>query len=579
MFDRGHTMIFIIGLILLLIALYIIGFFVKKKYYTQIDKLEARKIETMNRPVMDEVSKIKQLQMEGEAEEYFERWRSTWDEVVAVELPNVEELLYDAEEYVDKYRFKKAKMLFETIETTLNEADCKIDEMLLELGKIVESEQKNREEIAEVRELHKNLKKEILARRHAFGKASELLEKSIDKVKEDIEEFEAETLAGNYITAREIVVKMKDELGILQEKMENIPILLNECLHVIPSQFKELRNGVQDMRKEDYQLDHLDIESVIENLEERLQTYVELIEKTEIEEVHEGIEEIKEQLDTYYDLLENEVTAKQFVLTNRHELKESVEKVESFNTELVKEVEEVKLSYHLSEEDETIINEMTEKIETIRKTAVFLIDQDKIKESAFSVVKEKMETILADLSEIEKNQQDMKEMLHTLRKDEHEAREKIIILKRKIQNASRLVKRSNVPGIPQEIASYFDEARSAIKDCFTYLDETPLNMQMIRQSLSSAEEKVNNLYDQVVEMIENVYFIEKIIQYGNRYRSRNDNVQLRLTIAEDAFRSFDYDKALEEAAAAVEEAEPGAIKRIEELINEELKDKDIEDLG
>src|SRR5690606_6943679 len=109
--------------------------------------------------------------------------------------------------------------------------------------------------------------------------------------------------------------------------------------------------------------------------------------------------------------------------------------------------------------------------------------------------------------------------------------------------------------------------------------ETPLNMQMIRQSLSSAEEKVNNLYDQVVEMIENVYFIEKIIQYGNRYRSRNDNVQLRLTIAEDAFRSFDYDKALEEAAAAVEEAEPGAIKRIEELINEELKDKDIEDLG
>ncbi|NCU17005.1 septation ring formation regulator EzrA [Pallidibacillus pasinlerensis] len=572
-------MIFIIGLILLLIALYIIGFFVKKKYYTQIDKLEARKIETMNRPVMDEVSKIKQLQMEGEAEEYFERWRSTWDEVVAVELPNVEELLYDAEEYVDKYRFKKAKMLFETIETTLNEADCKIDEMLLELGKIVESEQKNREEIAEVRELHKNLKKEILARRHAFGKASELLEKSIDKVKEDIEEFEAETLAGNYITAREIVVKMKEELGILQEKMENIPILLNECLHVIPSQFKELRNGVQDMRKEDYQLDHLDIESVIENLEERLQTYVELIEKTEIEEVHEGIEEIKEQLDTYYDLLENEVTAKQFVLTNRHELKESLEKVESFNTELVKEVEEVKLSYHLSEEDETIINEMREKIETIRKTAVFLIDQDKIKESAFSVVKEKMETILADLSEIEKNQQDMKEMLHTLRKDEHEAREKIVILKRKIQNASRLVKRSNVPGIPQEIASYFDEARSAIKDCFTYLDETPLNMQMIRQSLSSAEEKVNNLYDQVVEMIENVYFIEKIIQYGNRYRSRNDNVQLRLTIAEDAFRSFDYDKALEEAAAAVEEAEPGAIKRIEELINEELKDKDIEDLG
>ena len=53
------------------------------------------------------MSKIKHLKMTGETEEFFERWREEWDEIVTAHLPKVEELLYDAEENADKYRFKK----------------------------------------------------------------------------------------------------------------------------------------------------------------------------------------------------------------------------------------------------------------------------------------------------------------------------------------------------------------------------------------------------------------------------------------------------------------------------------------
>ena len=40
--------------------------------------------------------------------------------------------------------------------------------------------------------------------------------------------------------------------------------------------------------------------------------------------------------------------------------------------------------------------------------------------------------------------------------------------------------------------------------------------------------------------------------------------------AEESFRQFRYAKALEEAATAVEEVEPGAMKRIEELVKEHV---------
>ncbi|HEY4578466.1 MAG TPA: septation ring formation regulator EzrA, partial [Savagea sp.] len=55
-------------------------------------------------------------------------------------------------------------------------------------------------------------------------------------------------------------------------------------------------------------------------------------------------------------------------------------------------------------------------------------------------------------------------------------------------------------------------------------------------------------------------------QYGNRYRLQNEELHTRLLEAEESFSQFRYAKALEEAGTAVEEAEPGAIKKIEMML-------------
>ena len=71
-------------------------------------------------------------------------------------------------------------------------------------------------------------------------------------------------------------------------------------------------------------------------------------------------------------------------------------------------------------------------------------------------------------------------------------------------------------------------------------------------------------------MIENVLIIERLIQFGNRYRVTNHEVNECLLEAEDAFKKFRYVKALEDAAKAVEMIDPQAIKRIEALVQEQL---------
>jgi len=117
---------YIIGGLVLLLALYVIGYTMKKKLYKEIDRLENWKIDITNRPVLDEMSKVKQLNMTGETEELFENWRNDWDDIVTSQLPEVEEYLFDAEEYIDRYRFNKAKQVQRAIDSHLKETEDKI---------------------------------------------------------------------------------------------------------------------------------------------------------------------------------------------------------------------------------------------------------------------------------------------------------------------------------------------------------------------------------------------------------------------------------------------------------------------
>ena len=94
----------------MIICIFLAGFFMKKKYYKEMDRLEAWKIEISTRPVLSEMQKVKQLNMNGQTEENFERWRNIWDDILTVQLPDLEELLLNAEEYIDKYRLKKLKL-------------------------------------------------------------------------------------------------------------------------------------------------------------------------------------------------------------------------------------------------------------------------------------------------------------------------------------------------------------------------------------------------------------------------------------------------------------------------------------
>ena len=83
---------------------------------------------------------------------------------------------------------------------------------------------------------------------------------------------------------------------------------------------------------------------------------------------------------------------------------------------------------------------------------------------------------------------------------------------------------------------------------------------------------IDAVYNDTKEMIETAQSVERVIQYGNRYRRKYETVYIGLNEAELLFRKGEYQKALEMAAEAIEGVEPGALKRIEELSLKDTKE-------
>lgn len=132
----------LIAFIIIVIALFGTGYLLKKKHYTRINTLEEQKLALRERPVIEELSKVKKLKLTGQTEKLFESWRSSWDEIETRLFPDVEEVLMEAEMNTDKYRFGTATQNENDLEQMLVTIDRQMNQILNGLKELLTSEEK-----------------------------------------------------------------------------------------------------------------------------------------------------------------------------------------------------------------------------------------------------------------------------------------------------------------------------------------------------------------------------------------------------------------------------------------------------
>ncbi|WP_028400788.1 septation ring formation regulator EzrA [Ectobacillus panaciterrae] len=560
------VIIIVVSSILLFLMIELV---IRNRSYKELQQLKNWKQELKDKPVADELKKVKELNMTGQTEELFGKWRNEWDEMVATVIPQAEKQLQDAEGAVAGFSFRKARLAMEQARGSLTEADERISGVLNELQNLLDSHAKNTSEIELVRGTYREIKKNILAYRHTFSLVEKKLEELLDDEHKRFQLFEEATANGNYLEARDIVQSLEQGIAYMQTLLHEVPDLQMEYQTNLPAQLEDLFQGYEEMRRQGYVLDHLEIEKEIRDMYGQIQEGLDDIQALRVDEAKERVELLKNKLDLLYDQLEKEVTSKYYAEQDAVILHESITQLREQALQTREETQFVKQSYQLSDDDVEAQKYVEKQVNVLIKR--FDVLQLRIAEQdiAFSVIREELEDIRRQIEAVEQLHEEYIDMLQALRKEEFQSRETLKEMRKTMIETKRIIQKSNLPGLPEDIIKGLGQAQISMQKVYEQLEYKPLNMGAVNAALEEGYTLVAGMYDATKELIEQANLVEKIIQYGNRYRSQSGRLAEEMEHAEKLFRQYEYGAALEQAASVLDQVEPGVIQKIEEFVKSE----------
>ena len=102
-----------------------------------------------------------------------------------------------------------------------------------------------------------------------------------------------------------------------------------------------------------------------------------------------------------------------------------------------------------------------------------------------------------------------------------------------------------LPVVPKTYYIELSEANDALDIMIDELSKKPISIKTLNLRVDTARDLVFKIYNKTNDMIKVVDMAEKMIVYGNRYRSSYEEIDIALTKAEELFRRGKYKESLD----------------------------------
>ena len=556
------TYIFLFVCILVLggvVALFVFRNRKKQDLYPLLVMKDELERETLS----DDLKKVKALEIAGKAEKLYAQWESEWYEIQSIDIEELDRDLYSAETYIDKFNFKRAdEVIMNSGELIANIKD-RIAGIRREIKELTEVEPRNRELYEEIVVEYKELNRELLAKRHQYGAAAEQFEVNIKEIAPQLDDFKLLTSTGKYLEAQDKINSVKELVTSLKDRMEVLPDLLKEIEKTCPAQIQSLRLKVEEMEKKGFKLTHLEISSKIESSVWQLSDAREKVKSGDIDLIENILDGIYDVIDEVSNDLKKELDYKKYIEENYREITNKLELQDKLNEALYNNIQEIKDRYQIYQKDEEMVanyyDELSELLDVKHDIDVYINNQPKLN---YKDLKEKVELLGQGLEKIEEDQTNYSRYLTSLREEEGHSREKLIFINQEKEVIKRKLDNSRVPGFSDRFIVLYKDVTDSYKYAIEELKKEPINIDLLKRAVAEAEESLDIYASEVNNILTDIELIEKLIRYANRYRKDNIEFHQQLTVAEQYYREYRYNKTLEIIRNSLDKVEPGAYERI-----------------
>ena len=536
---------------------------IKNQFNNTLDNLERNKNLIISGSILSELNKVESLINNKELESKFNYWKSIFKELKDKDVIHISDELIEAEEKVNKKKYKEANEYLANVEFDIYIAKSKASKLLEDIQEITLSEKKNREIVTKLKSEYRNI---FLHYNNGNNKDDyALIEVPLELQFENVDKlFSAFELAMEnnvYSEVGKIVKALDDTIGNLKIVIEEAPSIILMGKNLIPTKIDEVSKINEKMKSEGYNLDYLKIEYNISESEKKI---ADIFDRLNVLNLEDSIFELKTIMD-YFDRLyadfDKERVAKKMFDEYIRSVLIKCKKLKKIVNNLSNKIDDIKYSYDLTDDDVHIISEIKSEITECETAYDLLVNKYREKNTAYSRLTKEMENINDKLLKSEDKLDYTLRSLGSLKEDEIRAREQLDEIKVILKQTKSHINSYKLPVVPKNYYVELDEANEAIRNMILELEEKPISIKTLNTRVDTARDLVLKVYNTSLEIVKTASMAENAIVYGNRYRF-NNNINNGLTKAEKEFFKGNFKSALEYAINSINVVEPGIYNRL-----------------
>lgn len=564
----------LIGIIAIAVIVVIIFYVCQRRAMRVITDLRARLVALEEARLARRLDDASLADLMGESLKVFTALQDNYLKKVAPAVDDANEQLEEVSKNLNGLNVFTVTGQLNQVRELVEEAERQQKRVVDRLQKADQKEEEQKKATATMGEQLGDFQKKLDDTAYQYGDAIRPLRSQLADLQEQFTRFNEIAAKGDHEAAAEILTDLKEKEAHFTKLAEEIPELYKPLFTTFPDQISELREGYRKLVANHYRFPVNNLDDQIEGLEAQRQTALDHIAALSLAPVRVANKSLEEKIDHLYDVMQNEMDARPQVEKLVGVVGDHLDHARQQNRELMAELDRLSESYTLNHDEVAHTRELEEQLKQIQKE--YEKDQVAVNAQA-AVASQVLERFMEDervLTAIETQQKEINDGVAYLSEDEQRARKALQRFVTTVRATKRHVETLNLPGLPQDYLDFFFLVSDEISHLAKDMNQQRIDMEAITKELLKVQGDVSELIDRTNKVRDSAELTARLMQYGLRFVDDNQEIDAAITEAQKLYDRYEYEQSLETIGAALEKAEPGSFKRLEDNYYDELDEEE-----
>ena len=559
--------VIIIGIILIVLFFLWYMWFLQKKNASTLNKYKDRTDYLKEARLEGKIEKLTKMKLSGASDDRFNQLKVEYHKQEEEIFLDILRQMRGAEYKNTEFKVFGANQDLKKVNTSLDQFEKKIAEISQGFDELLKSNELNATHSEELQKKYQTLRKQVLTQSFSYGPATDKLEDELSEIANLLDNEKQLTSKGDHIEASQILDDIKIKLGLITDQLKVIEPLFHDLNEVFPGQVDEIKFVFQKLDKQHFKFND-DIVALIQEVQKEIEESNEKLGELNFDAVNTNNEDIKQRIDDLYETLTLEIDGKRDVLKEQKPVLDYLNHAVFQHNRLDKRIQKLQESYILTDKTLDTFKNNFDTLNEVRREYDSDVQSIADKQVIFSQVRNDFKDIVKELDEIETNEKDINDELNQMLTSEQIARNSVDEYAKRLEIQKKMIEQLRLNGLPDDYLDYFYMVYDEINKLYDDLDADQINMEDISKAVIITQEDLNNLVEKTSKLKYNVQLAEKLLQYANRYATKNKEFSDELAHARSLFDDdYNYQESVDVISKALEEVESGSVDRIKETIN------------